>query len=108
MARLRQFRCRVAAETAFDLLHADRVAIEADFGSALRWERLDAKAGSRVAVYRNDLDPNDECQWPQQFAWLVEQMEGFARVFPERIRTLPLDAVIDTEAVAPPASAADG
>lgn len=97
-----------AAKKAFDLLKADAMAIEAEFGGKLEWERLNDNVGSRIAVYRNDLDPRNEAQWPQQFGWFLEQMERFARVFPERIRALPLDTAAEPEIVPPSIEAADG
>ncbi len=43
---------REAAENKalFDALHAERLAIEADFGGALSWQRLDDKRASRISV----------------------------------------------------------
>lgn len=84
-----------AAKTAFDLLMADRAAIEAEFGAPLEWERLDDNKGSRIAVYRTDLDPRDENQRPQQFGWFLDQMQRFSKVFVPRIRALRLDAAGD-------------
>jgi hypothetical protein len=93
-----------SAKIAFDLLMSDRAAIEAEFGGSLEWERLDDNKGSRVAVYRTDLDPRDKSQGPKQFEWLLDQMQRFSRVFAHRIRSLPLDGAIE----AAPADAAGG
>jgi hypothetical protein len=90
-----------AAKTAFDLLAADRDAIEQEFGGPLDWQRLDDKKACRVAVFRTDMDPNIEAQRPSQYQWFLDQMERFSRVFRDRIRALPLDDL--TEAVSAPA-----
>jgi hypothetical protein len=81
-----------AAKDAFDQLRADQDSLEAEFGASLDWQRMNDKKGCRIAVSRTDLDPNEDSQRPQQFAWFLDQMERFARVFRDRIRNLSLNA----------------
>jgi uncharacterized protein DUF4268 len=96
------------AKRAFDLLIADRIAIEAEFGEPLVWRRLDDKKASGIAVYRTDLDPRDESQRPVQYAWFLDHMRRFAQVFNNRIRALPLDDVDGAEVTPTAAEAAEG
>jgi hypothetical protein len=97
-----------AAKGAFDLLEADRVDIEAEFGEALDWQRMNDKKGCRIAVHRTDLDPRDESQRPAQYAWFLDHMQRFAQVFGNRIRALPLDDATEADVMPPSAEAADG
>jgi hypothetical protein len=80
-----------AAKRAFDLLWAEREAIEAEIGETLDWQRMNDKKACRIAVYRTDLDPRDENERPRQYEWLLDLMQRFSHAFVNRIRTLPLD-----------------
>jgi len=82
-----------AAKRAFDLLEAEREAIEDEFGGQLDWHRLNDKKGCRIAVSRTDLDPRNESQRAIQYDWFFDQMQRFSRAFRDRIRALPLDNV---------------
>jgi hypothetical protein len=92
------------ARQAFDLLAADRGSIEAEFGEPLNWRMMDK--GAAVWVDRTDLDPRDESQRPEQYAWFLDQMRRFARAFGSRIAALPLDAPAAPGVIPEPAEAA--
>lgn len=77
----------------FAHFHAEKDAIEADFGGRLEWERLDENKRSRVAVRWRGVDPKDERRWPEYFAWYWEQLQKLQRCFGPRIRALDLDAL---------------
>jgi len=70
----------------FDLLFAQKEALESAMGSELAWERLDERRSSRVAVYRpGSIDaPTEELQEIQ--AWAITNLERFKSVFPPEIR----------------------
>ena len=74
--------------------------IEAEFGGPLDWQRLDDKKACRIALFRTDMDPNVEAQWPSQYEWFLDQMEHFSRVFRDRIRALPLESAVVAESAA--------
>lgn len=58
----------------FDFLFARREVIEAGFGQALTWERLDGKRASRVSSKVADRGYGDENEWPALHAAMVDQM----------------------------------
>jgi hypothetical protein len=87
---------------AFDLLLADRAAIDAEFDESLDWRQLDK--GARIGTYRMDLDPRDATQRPAQYAWFLDTIGRFVRAFGNRIRALSLQAPENT----PPSADAAG
>ncbi len=48
----------------FDMIHADKDAIEAKFGDALDWQRLDAKRACRIRFVLQGGGWRDEQNWP--------------------------------------------
>ena len=72
----------------FDELHAQKEAIEKEFGQPLSWQRLDDKKQSRIAIYREGADPTDQSDWSAQHTWLVAQLECMREVFQQRALNL--------------------
>ena len=69
----------------FDLLHSQKNEIEAEFGAELSWERLDGKAGSRIAYYRpNSSITDDEETLAQIQDWAIKILPKFYNVLSER------------------------
>jgi hypothetical protein len=64
----------------FDQLHKNRTSIEAQFGHALRWERLDNRKSCRV-IYSQAFEGYDRDNWPEMIAWLVEHIVKLERAF---------------------------
>ena len=63
----------------YDWLHDQRQDIEAAFGAALEWHRLDDKRASFInARYPNDVSVKDRDTWPNMWEWLVPTMGRFA------------------------------
>lgn len=57
----------------FDALYQQKDAIEASFGDALEWLRLDEKKASRIQFTRA-VDGYDKANWPEMISWLVKYM----------------------------------
>ena len=51
---------------------------------SLEWEELPSRQGCRIACYLNDLDPEDESDWPRQHEWLAKRLNDFHRVFSQK------------------------
>jgi hypothetical protein len=76
------------AKTYFAELKAQRDDIERELGYALEWEELPARRDSRVSSYFNDVDPEDESDWPRQHDWLATRLNDMHRVLAPRVRRL--------------------
>lgn len=64
----------------FNQLYKNRTSIEAQFGHALRWERLDNKKSCRV-IYSQAFDGYDRDNWPVMIAWLIEHIAKLENAF---------------------------
>jgi len=67
----------------------------ASSGTVGSGEELLSKRSCRIASYLNDLDPEDESDWPRQHQWLAERLNDFHRVFSQRVRALDLETQPD-------------
>lgn len=79
-------------------LQRDKAAIEAEFGEPLDWQELPGKKASRIGLFRHDLDPTDNRDYPQIHEWMLRKMNRFRQVFGPRVRSLKLDEPLDGEA----------
>jgi hypothetical protein len=68
------------AKSLFSELATQKENIEAIIGSSLEWREMLDKKASRVCLF-NSMDPHDESNWPQQFAWVANTLESFDRAF---------------------------
>ena len=69
-------------------LKTQREAIERELGYVLEWEELPSRRDCRVASYFNDVDPENEADWPRQHEWLAKRLNDLHRVLAPRVRTL--------------------
>jgi hypothetical protein len=83
---------RDADKSAFRALFAQKEEIEREFGAALDWQELPTKKASRIALFRQGVDPADEVQRQDLHTWMLDKMERFRRVFAKRVRALTMDA----------------
>lgn len=79
------------AKAFFHLLHDQKDAVEAELGYALEWEELPNRRDSRILSYMNDVDPEDENDWPRQHEWLARHLNDMHRIFAGRVRALDAD-----------------
>jgi hypothetical protein len=76
------------AKAFFHELFQQREAVEADLGYPLLWEELPNRRDSRITIVLDDVDPEDQADWPRQHQWLAERLNDFHRVFANRVRAL--------------------
>jgi hypothetical protein len=75
----------------FGALQLQAAEIEGELGYPLVWEELPARRDSRVSIYLDDVDPEDETDWARQHAWLAAKLNDMHRVFMNRVRPLEAD-----------------
>jgi Domain of unknown function (DUF4268) len=74
----------------YHALLAERVAIEGKFGEPLTWDERPGTKRSFVSVARRGINLNDNSQYPNLEAWMLEKMERFRAVFADHIGALPV------------------
>ena len=72
----------------FHLLKEQQAKVEKEFGDPLEWEELPGHKSSRISLRKEDTDPQDEADWPNQHEWLTSKLELFDKVFRPRIKAL--------------------
>lgn len=72
----------------FRLLQEKREEIEREFGESLEWEELPGRKSSRISLRKENTDPEDETDWPNQHEWFASKLELFDKVFRPRIKAL--------------------
>jgi hypothetical protein len=75
----------------FNLLIEERDAIESEIGHPLEWEEREEMKSSKITLPAQDMDPNDRDKWPEQHAWMLENLEKFKQSFGSRIRNMNFD-----------------
>lgn len=70
----------------FDSLFAERPALEQRFGEPLVWERIDGKRASRVALYSEAPDFDDEDAVDAALALFKSKIERFMDTFDSILR----------------------
>ena len=62
--------------------------IEEELGFDLVWEELPQRASSRIAVYLDPADPEDQEDWVRQHRWLAEKLNTLHHVLAPRVQRL--------------------
>ena len=75
-------------EAYFRLLEEEQDNIHTEMGEALQWVELEEHQRNRICLHKEDTDPLDESDWPQQYEWFTTKLERFNDVFRERVRGL--------------------
>jgi hypothetical protein len=84
-------------KSAFRALLAQKDIIEKEFGEPLEWQELPGKKASRIALFKNGVDPSDEKQYSELHAWMLAKMDRFKSVFAGRVKSLSLPSTATTE-----------
>jgi hypothetical protein len=80
------------AKAFFGLLKRQQDAIEGQLGYPLEWEQLPSRRDCRISSYLNEVDPEDQADWPRQHEWLAKRLHDMHRVFAQRVSALDADA----------------
>ena len=79
------------AKTLFDTLKEQQAQINNEFGEPpLKWWGAVRRGEQRLALIKEDADPDDEADWPDQHKWLADQLEKIIEVFRPRIERIRL------------------
>jgi LPS export ABC transporter protein LptC/lipopolysaccharide transport protein LptA len=89
-------------KAAFHALHAEKDAIEKEFGEPLEWQELPGRKAMRIAFYKHNVDPSDANQYAELHAWMLAKMDRFRKVFTARIKTLPVSSTVAKDEGEPP------
>jgi hypothetical protein len=78
------------AKAYFAQLREHKDEIERVAGAALDWQELPERIGSRIALYKEDVDPTEEADWPNQHRWLADALQSLDRALRNPVRNLDL------------------
>ncbi|MDE0481785.1 MAG: DUF4268 domain-containing protein [Candidatus Poribacteria bacterium] len=78
------------AKKQFHSLKTHQTEIEKELGASLKWEELQGKESSWIALEKSNTDPTNEADWPNQHKWFASKLELFEKVFRPRIKALNL------------------
>lgn len=92
---------RDALKLGFRQLFREKTEIEREFGEALDWQELPGKKATRIACFRQGVDPSDVSSYADLHSWMLDRMERFRRVFAARVKALDFGGG-DVEAVEEP------
>ncbi len=81
------------ATSDFQQLQRDQQAIAAAIHEPLEWRELPNRKSCQIMVSRA-ADPTQRADWPDQHAWLHEQLEAFYRTFHQRVRQVAASAPV--------------
>jgi hypothetical protein len=80
------------AKAFFKQLKQQKEAVERELGYPLQWEELPTRQDSRISLCLNDVDAENESEWPRQHEWLAKHLNDLHRAFSRRVGALNLDA----------------
>ena len=89
------------AKAFFHLLLEQRVEVERKFDGSLEWEELPERQDCRIAVYRDQTDPENRGDWTQQHEWLAKSLNDLHRAFAGRVKALDADDWNSNEGTGP-------
>lgn len=74
-------------EAIFDCLMRQKSEIESQFGSELKWERLDKRRACRVAIYRDGDIETDSDTLADIRIWAIQNLLKLKAIFPQHIQS---------------------
>lgn len=74
------------------LLQRQKEMVERELGYPLEWEELPSRQDCRVSSYLDDVDPEDDADWPHQHEWLAKRLNAMHRVFAQHVAALDADS----------------
>ena len=77
------------------LLKQQRDAIEEGVGCPFEWREMGKQC--RITAYLENVDPEDESDWPRQHEWLATKINAMHAIFSPRIRNLNADDLEEGE-----------
>ena len=81
----------------FHLLKEQQAEIENEFGEPLEWAESPKDKSNRISLRKEETDPGDERNWPDQHEWFASRLESFDKVFRPRIKALDADDWVHSE-----------
>ena len=96
LVKARRIRIRLTirrnnANVHFHRLKCQREEIVEELGDVLRWEELPDQESSWIALDKDNTDPTNEADWPNQREWIASKLELFYQIFRQRIHELDAD-----------------
>ncbi len=88
----------------FDRFLLDQVAIDAELGDGVKWNRLDEAKAWEIGFYRRGVDPMDRSEWSSYFAWYWDKMQRLRRCFTTRVRARELAEITSLNPLQAPTS----
>ena len=70
-------------------MRRDKGAIEQELNQRFEWREM--RKECEIASYLEDVDPDEESDWPRQHEWLAKQINEMQRTFAPPIKRLTLD-----------------
>ena len=83
------------AKAFFTLLRRDQPSIEQELGQRFVWREM--RKQCQIVIHLENVDPDDESDWPRQHEWLAKQINEMHRTFAPRIKRLNLDELQEDE-----------
>jgi hypothetical protein len=77
-----------AAKEQFKRLEDHKKEVEKAISEPLDWQELPGKKSARIALYKQDVDPTDEQNWPIQHEWLADKITKFSAAFRPLVKNL--------------------
>jgi transcriptional regulator GlxA family with amidase domain len=76
------------AKSWYQELKEDAEAIHSQLGFQLDWQFLPEGTDCRIAVFLNEVNPDNHDDWKRQHEWLADRANKIHAVFSERVKAL--------------------